>query len=162
MRALGLSHVLFGAEAHIHQWFKTSSVPPVLEKYKQQNKHSQSYKCSSNCGSNHDSPCLGFFKGTWKYKTTEVRAAHNSIFQITLKTSYFLQADNYDYLCSLVSHWPQAKLITHHITETHTRAGDASCQRSLQLNSNSNYSHKLKCLEWERLTLTREKDHSFI
>lgn len=68
VRALGLSHVLFGVEAHIHQRFKTSSVPSVLEKYKQQNKHSQSYKCSSNCGSNHDSPCLGFFKGTWKYE----------------------------------------------------------------------------------------------
>lgn len=145
MRALGLSHVLLGAEAHIHQGFKTSSVPSVLEKHKQQNKHSQSCKYSSSCGSNHDSPCLGFVKGIWKYEMTEVRTVHNSILQITQKTYYLLHADNYDYLCSLVTYWPQAKFITHHITETHIRAGDASFQRSLQLNLNFNNSYKFKC-----------------
>lgn len=162
MRALGLFHVLFGAEAHIHQWFKASSLPSVLEKYKQQNQRGQSCKCSSNCGSNHDSPHVGFFKWTWKYEMSEVRTAHDFTSQITWKKENIPQPDNYDYFCGLETHWPQGKLVMHRVTNTHTRARDASCQTSLQLNLNFNLSYKLKYWEWERLTLTRQKDHSLI
>jgi len=89
-----------------------------------------------------------------------VRTAHNFISKVTWKKENILQPGNHDYLCGLETHWPQGKLVMHRVTNTHAR--DVSCQRSLQLNLNFNLSYKLKCWEWERLTVTRQKDHSHI
>lgn len=98
-KALGLFHVLFGVKFHIHQWFKTFSLPLVLEKYKQQNKHSQSYQRSSNCRSNHGSPRLAFFKRTWKHKIFEVKTDGDFISQIMWKEANFPQPAHCYCLC---------------------------------------------------------------
>lgn len=99
-KALGLFHVLFGTESHIHKWFKTFPLPSVLEKYKQQNKHGQSYQRSSNCGSNHGSPRLAFFKWTWKHKISEVKTDSDFISQMMWKEANFPQPVHCYYLCA--------------------------------------------------------------